>query len=58
VARYAERLRPLAQDVDFAAMAVNAPALTARDLVDDTGHVVATFSGRFWGDFVDLIAFA
>jgi hypothetical protein len=58
VARYAERLRPLAQDVDFAAMAVNAPALTAGDLVKDTGYVVARLNGRAWVAFVHPIAFA
>ena len=49
--RCAKWLRPLAQDVDFAAMAVNAPALTAGDLVNDTGYVVARLNGRAWVAF-------
>lgn len=33
-------------------MAVNAPALTAGDLVNDTGYVVARLNGRAWVAFV------
>ena len=56
--RCAKWLRPLAQDVDFAAMTVNAPALAAGDLVNDTGYVVARLNGRAWVAFVHPTTFA